>query len=380
MSKIKSDKKETNDNELKFIPVIKPKPKFKPMLPKFTKIMKDNIVNQIKKLNVFELEPYIHKITTNNIEFEKYLNKNIIPMLKQNDEEFCWSLDWDSEFFGLLIYNGFLNIAVELSNLYVLMPKLHKQRCIVDLSDINVIRKCVNNVNSSKSIKKKCKKYRLTVNKCFTKVIQCCLDQHGMEWLYPPMQGVLYLLNINNDIKQFYGVRVISIELWDKNNQLIAGEIGSLVGGIYTSLTGFYTKSGSGMVQLYGLQMLLIYKGFKMWDLGMHIKYKDTFLSSNIDRHIFVKKYQMYRNIKGNNLMSFNNEDTIKNVFDLISLNVSQYLNANNNSNDNEMKNNDEIKSDDNNGNKMISKKHQKRLNKKMKRMEAKKKKVAMKT
>jgi len=55
---------------------------------------------------------------------------------------------------------------------------------------------------------------------------------------------------------------------------LVAGELGYTVGSIYTSLTGYYTESGSGMVQLVTLARLLQKNNFQLWDFGMTMAYK----------------------------------------------------------------------------------------------------------
>ncbi len=58
--------------------------------------------------------------------------------------------------------------------------------------------------------------------------------------------------------------------------RLVAGELGYVVGGSYTSLTGFRdpAEDGAGTVQLAALGRLLQHAGFKMWDLGMSMGYK----------------------------------------------------------------------------------------------------------
>ena len=64
------------------------------------------------------------------------------------------------------------------------------------------------------------------------------IEQHGRNWMYKEVEQVLTELNKQSHKK----VSLYSIELYDINNELIAGEIGHLCGSIYTSLTVLVIK------------------------------------------------------------------------------------------------------------------------------------------
>lgn len=82
-----------------------------------------------------------------------------------------------------------------------------------------------------------------------------------------------------------FKTHMISVEVWDCDGNLVAGELGYCVGNCYTSQTGrerimiiftigFYKVSGTGTIQLCGLGKLLAKEGFQVWDFGMELGYK----------------------------------------------------------------------------------------------------------
>eukprot|EP01083_Nonionella_stella_P046326 124033_1 len=263
--------------------------KFSPALPNWPPQVKQHIAQQLKKYQYFKKRPHVYPCD----DFESLLNKTI-AILDKKQGDFCWSLDWDALFFSQLIYNGFLTIASEIQDdLYVMLPKLHKERCIIDL-DVDSPN-CHLPVPVSKSTKKRSKNYTVTVDQCFEEVFTGCINQHGLNWLYPPMQAVLYALFHNRGSPQLNGVTAHSIEIWNENGELIAGELGTQVGSIYTSLTGYYLESGTGSIQLMVLVHLLQKCGFLLWDLGMFIEYKSSLGAGLLKRNEFLNKYRTLR-------------------------------------------------------------------------------------
>ena len=195
-------------------------------------------------------------------------------------DDFCWSLTFTAPFFARLCAEGFLPICCELgggSGLYVLLPKLHQQRCILRFDAVHVPRKT----------RRRAKRYRLSVGSAFDEVIDGCIEQHGESWLYPPIRSLLTSLSdgvvvpehaaarmlegahVASDVpaaaseqrprggpsgppRAGWRVRVLSFELWDDGAadgatdaeppapRLIAGDVGVLVGASYTSFSGFH--------------------------------------------------------------------------------------------------------------------------------------------
>lgn len=176
----------------------------------------------------------------------------------------------------------------------------------------------------SKSIRKKSKKFRLTINQSFDRVVEECRRQHPRCWLYPELVRVFKEIhdagqvdsvvnpcaNTMNNPSQIKTapVRMYSIEIWnDETGELAAGELGYTVGSIYTSLTGFSAQDSAGSVQLASLGRLLCKMGFTLWDLGMNMEYKQGLGSHLMDRKDFVAHVAKVRVTKGHNRLPLTN-------------------------------------------------------------------------
>ena len=108
--------------------------------------------------------------------------------------DFCWSLSFAPRFIRRLCFEGFLPICCELgggSGLFVLLPKLHAQRCVLSFEQLHVPRK----------VRQRAKQFRLTVNRAFDLVLDGCIAQHGESWIFPPLQRALRALAASCDLR-----------------------------------------------------------------------------------------------------------------------------------------------------------------------------------
>lgn len=225
---------------------------------------------------------------TTRLSLQSYIPENLRRIVIPYHGDFCVSPVFHPDVVCQLMAEGFLPIATE----GLLLPKLHQHRCVIHLP---------NELHISKSARKKAKRYRSSFNQAFDRVVEGCRQQHGINcWLIPPLveafaaihqkhpQGMLTHIVDASSVQRISPVRLYSMELWDDADNLVAGELGYTVGSIYTSLTGFTIQDSAGSVQLLTLGRLLSRYGFKLWDLGMDMAYKQTLGSKLMPRDDFV--------------------------------------------------------------------------------------------
>jgi Leu/Phe-tRNA-protein transferase len=227
---------------------------------------------------------------------QSYIPANLRSYVVPYHGDFCVSPHFNPNLIAQLMVEGFLPIATE----GYLLPKLHQQRCVIHLP---------NDLHVSKSARKKAKRYQLTFNQSFHEVVDGCRQQHGQNcWLYPPLveafsniqdrqpQGMLtQVTESSSRHTSTCPVRLYSVELWDTDGTLVAGELGYTVGSIYTSLTGFSRQDSAGSVQMAALGRCLCQAGFTLWDLGMDMEYKRALGSELMPRDDFVQFVQNVR-------------------------------------------------------------------------------------
>ncbi|KNC87152.1 hypothetical protein, variant [Sphaeroforma arctica JP610] len=178
--------------------------------------------------------------------------------------EFCYTRSFDTRLISNLMYLGFIPLS-QLSttdHTYGMIPKLHKHRCVLHLPDLKI----------DKSARKRMKHFQISINKCFDQVIDECVRVNGDGWLTKPLVKALKLLHRT---PQCSAIRLCSFEIYN-NGQLVGGEVGFTAGTAYTSLSGYFTMSSAGTVQMIATCKILQSAGFAFWDLGMDLPYKRT--------------------------------------------------------------------------------------------------------
>jgi Leu/Phe-tRNA-protein transferase len=208
-------------------------------------------------------------------------------------EEFCLAKDFDEEFILRLMEVGFLVMSTELKDedsgeenkseetepFYILLPKLHLVRSVLFFPDLRI----------KKSIRRFLSQYELRVNTDFDFILDKCIQIHGSDWLTPPLVEILK--NIHRGNKE---TRPFSFAVY-REGELKAGEIGVVVGRVYTSYSGYYEEDNAGTVQIILMARWLEENGFAFLDLGMPLDYKTDLGAKDISPDRFVELFRAAR-------------------------------------------------------------------------------------
>ena len=225
-------------------------------------------------------------------------DKVVDSLLEANySEEFCLARDFEEDFISRLMEAGFLVMSTELrddesektdvqesgsvkDNFFILLPKLHLSRSALFFAELHVKR----------SIRPLLSRYELRVNTDFDFILDKCIRIHGEDWLTPPLVKILKSIRRRGDLR----IKPVSFGVY-LNGELKAGEIGVVVGRVYTSYSGYYEENNAGTVQMILMAEWLQKTGFDFLDLGMPLDYKTLLGARDITPRRFIELFRTGR-------------------------------------------------------------------------------------
>jgi Leu/Phe-tRNA-protein transferase len=199
------------------------------------------------------------------------------------NEECCVSFDFYPPFIARLMEAGFLVMSSRIDDLeegvlpFILLSKFHLSRSVLFFDNLHI----------KKSIKRHIGRYTLRFDADFDRIVDRCIQIHGDDWLTPPL--VYAIRQIRKD--RHHGVYPASFALY-RDDVLVAGEFGVIVGRVYTSYSGYYDESNAGTVLLILATRYLHDNGFSFFDLGMPLDYKTDLGAVDITPEVFVKLFR----------------------------------------------------------------------------------------
>ncbi|EDZ61628.1 leucyl/phenylalanyl-tRNA--protein transferase [Sulfurimonas gotlandica GD1] len=234
-------------------------------------------------------QPQIYYITHEKLQDKIYFKEAICSDMENS---YYWSDDWSLEFYIELAQAGFISTTYETKGGLVLLPELQYDYAVLDFKDIHI----------SKKVKKLLKEdsFSFSINSRFHEVLENISTQHKYNWLKEEyLELIKSLYNANNKKKNF---EIISAEVVCKEtDELIAGEVGYIIGSTYTSLSGFSLKekkyNNYGNLQLVLLAKYLEKCRFSFWNLGhSHMEYKQKLGCKTYERNEFLKRWNVDSN------------------------------------------------------------------------------------
>lgn len=200
--------------------------------------------------------------------------------------EFCVACCFDVHFVTRLIKQGFLTMCERIGSgdsesSYILLPKMHTERCVLDFANLHI----------EKNARKRSRMMQISVDQNFDDVFDALIDQHGQNWLHPPLRKVFG--QIHRSPEGINGVKMHTFEVRDRQGKLVAGELGTAVGGCYTALSGFCSRDAKscGTIQMVCAAHLLQANGFAFMDMGMPIEYKAKLGAKTLPREEFLSRF-----------------------------------------------------------------------------------------
>ena len=211
------------------------------------------------------------------------------------------SADWSIPFYVSQAVRGFIAVGhVTAEGHELLLPQIQRSYCVMDLA----------NVPKHKSLLKQIRRggYRLKFNCAFSKVFAAIHEYHGSgkSWLCPAYQHLCKQMHAKGPIR-LSGIpdlpevsfRLVSVELYSVEGELVAGEIGYVVGASFTSLSGFCVRAKTcsvGKMQIFAMAHFLARCGFEFLNLGQPpmdgvMQYKSDLGGVDVSRETFLRDW-----------------------------------------------------------------------------------------
>ena len=201
------------------------------------------------------------------------------------EENYYWSDDYSAQFYIEAAKCGFITTSMYDNERFVLLPEIQFEYAILHFDDIIIPSKVKKLIKENNHI--------FDISQDLQKVFEKINDYHPNSWFTQEYLDILNNIKLNINLSDDFNL--FATEIYDKNDKkLISGEIGYQIGSIYTSLTGFTTKSKKynnwGKLQLVLLNEYLKSNKFKLWNLGHpQLQYKKDLGAKIYNRNEFLK-------------------------------------------------------------------------------------------
>jgi len=238
------------------------------------------------------------------IEKQVFMHEDIMDMVYADlRRDYYASRDWSIEFYVLQAIRGFIAVGhVTPDGTEIILPQIQTSYCIFDWEKIPENRRLLNQIES------KLGNYRFCINNDPENLLREITNYHGRKsWLCDQYKALFRELfdaqKLTIDHLPERGDRVIfrlcSVELYDDLGNLVAGELGYVIGSVFTSLTGFCRrekKVSIGKVQILALAKVLSDCGFAFLNLGQPpqrgcMQYKADLGGVEVPRHAFLDRW-----------------------------------------------------------------------------------------
>jgi len=221
----------------------------------------------------------IHHLPFEDIQDPLVLHEFIYPNMYKN---YYWSDDFSPQYYIAQAKAGFIAVTDQYKDQELLLPEIQFTYAVLDFEDLHISKK-VKRLLAKKEL-------QLEITHELEEVAAHINASHKNCWLSP---AYLKMLNATKGIDENFDLISIGIRADDV---LVAGEIGYVIGEIYTSLSGFSSQEkcykNYGTAQLVLLAKYLQASGFAFWNLGQpYMSYKLALGAKIYERKAFLTRW-----------------------------------------------------------------------------------------
>jgi len=195
---------------------------------------------------------------------------------------YYWSDDFSPYYYVAQAKAGFIAVTEVHEGRELLFPEIQYSYALLDFKDLHI----------GKKVKKllKEKELELEISEELDVVYEKLKKHHKRSWFTKQYLEILKEASICCE-----NFNVISVIIYDEDEP-VAGEIGYIIGRVYTSLSGFSSKEkcyqNYGTAQLVLLSRYLERKGFAFLNLGQpYMDYKIALGAKVYERHTFLERW-----------------------------------------------------------------------------------------
>lgn len=210
---------------------------------------------------------------------QEVLEDLVYPDMYKN---YYWSDDFSAEYYVAQAKAGFIAVTEEFEDELFLIPEIQYAYALLYFDDLHV----------SKKVKRllKQKNFELEISQNLVEAYQGINASHKNSWLKSKYLATLEAVNNLDE-----NCQVVSV-LLKENGKIVAGELGYIIGKVYTSLSGFSSRKKEhknfGTVQLVLLVQYLEKHGFSFMNLGQpYMDYKLALGAKVYERKDFLIRW-----------------------------------------------------------------------------------------
>lgn len=197
-------------------------------------------------------------------------------------QSYYWSVDFSPHYYIAQAKAGFISVRCDYDEYDILLPNIHDCYAVLDFEDLHISRK-VRRLLKKRSL---CLEMGADLEEVYAGIAAL----HEECWL---SREYLEMLQATRGLDDDFEVVAVALR---EGAELIAGEIGYIIGSSYTSLTGFSRRERQyrdcGTAQLVLLAQHLEEQGFTFWNLGdPSLEYKLALGARLVERDQFLGRW-----------------------------------------------------------------------------------------